>query len=436
ASKSKDNHHEGFLLEKRGSELKDFISIGSLHAATTLKGVEREGNFKGYLFLSYIEEGFMDTVDKLRVLGAGAEFDKCSSSPTLNKVKKATGLRPLLGPWVYPAALPDGGCMNLLKILYGNICIHDCGYCAFSRSTRAKRVKFSPEEFAKLFMELYREGYVEGLFLSSSVCGDSDSTMNEMIEAVRILREKYGFSGYVHLKVLPGASYSVVREAATLADRLSVNLEAPSSVRLQELSSTKSFNVDLLRRLKWISGLKRKGLLPSGHTTQFVVGGGEESDLEILKTVNWLYRELRLNRAYYSAFTPIRGTRFESKPRTPKVRERRLYQADWLLRDYGFKLGEIVFSEEGNLPLDVDPKLAFALSNPHLYPVDVNEASYEELLRVPGIGPKLARRIINLREVEGKIKDAKALAELGVPLKRTLPFIAILGKKQLQLSSQ
>lgn len=396
------------------------------------------GKFKRVFCCSYfLGRAFMDTVAKLRVLGAGAEFDKCASSPTLvrrSKSRRASGSCPLIGPWIYPAALPDGGCMNLLKILYSNMCIHDCGYCAFSRSTRARRVKFSPEEFAGLFMELYRGGYVEGVFLSSSVCGDSDSTMSEMIEAVRVLREKHGFSGYVHLKVLPGASYSMVREAAMLADRVSVNLEAPSSVRLQELSSTKDFGVDLLRRLKWISGMKRRGLLPSGHTTQFVVGGGETSDFEILKTVDWLYRGLSLNRSYYSAFTPIKGTPFEAKPRTPKVRERRLYQADWLLRDYGFKLGELVFGDDGNLPLEVDPKLAFALSNPHLYPVEVNEADYKELLRVPGIGPKLARQIIYLREREGKIRDEKKLAELGVPLRRALPFISISGERQLKLS--
>ncbi len=376
----------------------------------------------------------MDTVAKLRVLGAGAEFDKCSSSPTIGRVRKASGLRSLIGPWIYPAALPDGGCMNLLKILYSNMCVHDCGYCMFSRFTQTRRAKFSPEEFARLFMELYRGGYVEGLFLSSSVSGDSDSTMNEMIEAVRLLRDKHGFSGYVHLKVLPGASYSTVKEAAMIANRVSVNLEAPSDVRLQELTSTKKFDVDLLRRLEWISGLKRRGLLSSGCSTQFVVGGGEETDYEILKTVNWLYKRLDLSRVYYSAFTPIRGTKLEAKPKAPKVRERRLYQADWLIRVYGFKLEEIVFNEEGDLPLSVDPKLAFAFSNTDLYPVEVNEASYEELLRVPGIGPRSARRIIELREKDEVIRDAKKLAELGVSLKRALPFISISGERQLQLT--
>ncbi len=378
----------------------------------------------------------MDVVDKLIVLGSGAKFDKCASSPTLPKsrVRRTSSSHPLVGPWIYPAALPDGGCMNLLKILYANICVHDCGYCAFSHFTRARRAKFSPEELAGLFMELHRDGYVEGLFLSSGVCGDSDSTMNEMIEAVRIIREKYGFSGYVHLKVLPGASYSTVREAVRLADRVSVNLEAPSSARLHELSSTKDFGADLLRRMKWISELGKRELLPSGHTTQFVVGGGGASDLEILRTVSWLYRKLGIRRAYYSAFTPIKGTRFESKPRTPKVRERRLYQADWLLRDYGFKLEEIVFGDDENLPFDVDPKLAFALNNPSLYPIDINEATYEELLRVPGIGPKLARKIISLREREGKVRSIRVLAELGVPLKRTGAFISISGERQLRLS--
>ncbi len=375
----------------------------------------------------------MDAVGKLRVLGAGAEFDKCASSPTLRKVRRGSGSCPLLGPWVYPAALPDGGCMNLLKILYTNRCVHDCGYCAFSRLSSRRRVKFTPEEFARLFMELYHGGYVEGLFLSSSVCGDSDSTMEEMVEAVRILRERYGFRGYVHLKVLPGASYSMVREAAKLADRISVNLEAPSKARLQELSSTKDFGVDLVRRMRWISWLKRRGFLPSGHTTQFVIGGGGESDLEVLRRVCWLYDKMDLNRVYYSAFTPIRGTPFEEKPKAPKVREHRLFQADWLVRVYGFKLEELVFDEEGNLPLRVDPKLAFALSNPHLYPVDVNEANYEELLRVPGIGPKSARRITALREKGGKVKDAGMLAELGVSMGRASPFISISGERQLRL---
>lgn len=381
--------------------------------------------------LLFLEEESLNTMAKLRVLGAGAKYDLCSHDTLLLSGVGRRWRGEL--PGVYPAALPGGGFKNILKVLFTNVCLHDCRYCFSSSSLCRIKTGFTPEELADLFTKLYREGIVEGLFLSSSVCGDSTGTMERMLEAAEIIRRKHNFNGYIHLKVLPGASRDAVKWASELADRLSINMEAPSRSRFQELTSTKNYKSDILQRMKWISEQKSEGRLPSGHTTQFVVGASDETDREILRTVSSLYRYLNLDRAYYSAFEPLKGTPLEKHPPTPLLRQYRLYQADWLLRFYGFKFGDLVFDDSGYLPLRRDPKTEYALNNPDFYPVDVNEGTYQELLRVPGIGPTSASRIVRVRQTQGKITSLRQLQKLGVVVKRARPFISVSSKTQAPL---
>ena len=278
---------------------------------------------------------------------------------------------------------------------------------------------------------------MEGLFLSSGVCRNAERTMEGMVEAVRQLRMKENYEGYIHLKVLPSAPYDLIKEGANYADRLSVNCEAPNKSRFQDLSGTKDFKNDILTRIAWIKGLKKRKMVPSGHTTQFVVGGAGESDKEILKMSQWLYDKMFLNRAYYSAFSPVKGTSFEEREATPVVREHRLYQADWLLRIYDFKFSEIqlALNDDDNIPLTKDPKLLIAKADPDRFPLEVNEASYEDLLHIPGVGPTSARRIINLRRNKIRIENFNQLANVGVVLKRARPYVMVARKRQTQLDN-
>jgi predicted DNA-binding helix-hairpin-helix protein len=265
------------------------------------------------------------------------------------------------------------------------------------------------------------------MFLSSGVGGTPDMVTEKMIETARIVRDEHGFRGYMHLKVLPGTSYEHVKELAQYADRLSVNLEAPNQGRFTELSSTKEYRTDLLRRLGWLKGLNP----PGGITTQFVVGAGGESDLEYLEMTDWLYKKMSLRRVYYSAFDPVRSTTFEGRKKVPLMREHRLYQADWLLRKYGFSFCEVreTLNEDGNLNLKKDPKEVYAENHPELYPVNVENADYEELVRVPGIGPRSAVRI-----VKWGVRTMRQLKEAGVVLKRAAPYLEIDGNRQMRLS--
>jgi predicted DNA-binding helix-hairpin-helix protein len=286
-------------------------------------------------------------------------------------------------------------------------------------------------------MNLYLRNYVEGLFLSSAVCKNAERTMERMVEVVQRLRLKENFEGYIHLKVLPDAPYYLIKEGVQYADRVSINCEAPNKSRFQELSSTKEYKNDILTRMAWIKGFKQRGNLPAGHTTQFVVGGAGESDRELLKMSVWLYDNMLLNRSYYSAFHPIPNTPLETAPPTPLIREHRLYQTDWLFRKYDFKFCEIelAFDDYGNIPLSADPKILIANADPTRFPVEINEASYNDLVHVPGIGPLSARRIINLRKNNIVIEEFEQLRNIGVVLKRARPFIAVAHKRQTQLDN-
>ena len=378
----------------------------------------------------------MDAVEKARILGGAAQYDICSSP--LCKGDKTGGSR-VQGPfgrWIYPAVVPDGRIVRLFKVLMTNACANDCLYCANTCSRVFRRHKFGADELARVFMELNRRRMAEGLFLSSAIAKDGASGMDEMIKAVEILRLRHRFSGYMHLKILPGARFDQVERAIELADRVSINLEAPNADRLGKISSGKEFD-ELVLRMKWVGDVLARGekVLPAGHTTQFVVGASEESDREVLHTTAKLYDRLGLRRAYFSAFQPVEGTALEDRSPTPFVREHRLYQADWLLRKYGFEFEELVFDEGGNLGLDKDPKEIWARRHPERFPVEVNRAAYEELLRVPGIGARSARRIVRQRGKE-RFHTVQEVRGTGVVLKRAEPYILIDGKAagSLQLS--
>ncbi len=356
-------------------------------------------------------------MDKLSTLVAAANFDVCGGPCSQSKSP--------LG-FIYQAALPGGGTVPLLKVLLTNICVNDCVYCVNQIGRDIPRCSFQSEELAKLFMELYNKRLVQGLFLSSGIGSDPSRTMESMIKVVEILRHRYGFKGYIHLKILPGASFDCVEAACRLASRVSVNIEAPTAHHLARLSRKKDLHHGILERMSWVKQIisKNEFLVPSGQTTQFVVGAAGETDLDILHATKSLYGEIGLRRIYFSAFTPIRDSIMEELNPTPPMREHRLYQVDWLLRVYGFSADEtaLALDKNGNLSLGKDPKLAIAQQQPWLFPVDLNKADYAALLRVPGIGPTSAKRIIEARR-EHSIDSLQQLKKMRIATNLALPFI-------------
>jgi predicted DNA-binding helix-hairpin-helix protein len=289
------------------------------------------------------------------------------------------------------------------------------------------RAGFEPEELARTFMDLERRGLVQGLFLSSGVRDDAERAQQRMIEAVDILRHRYAYRGYVHLKILPGVSDAAIEASMRLASRVSVNLEAPTVEHLQTIAPDKHLREELLRPLQRASELCAQGLARSGLTTQFVVGGAGESDRHILQSSDWLYRHYGLRRAYYASFRPVPNTPLSEVPPCAPVRELRLYQADALLTDYGFEVQEMPFGNDGTLPTDLDPKLAHALAHPERYPLEVNTASPEELLRVPGLGPAGVERVLAARR-ERAVLSPGALRRLGVRAGQTTGFLMFNGR--------
>lgn len=333
--------------------------------------------------------------------------------------------------FVHPAVLPNGQRIRLLKTLLSSICERDCYYCPFRSGRDFRRAAFRPEEFARLFMSLVQKGITEGVFLSSGVAGGGVRTQDRLLETAEILRQEFGFRGYIHLKIMPGAERAQVERAMQLANRVSVNLEAPNDSRLAYLAPHKQFLTELLQPLQWIDEIRRAApgqrRWPSS-VTQFVAGGAGETDLELLQTTAYLYRQLHLRRAYYSPFQPISDTPLENQPPTPVLRTYRLYQASFLLRDYGFGVEELPFESEGMLPLHTDPKLLWARQNLRERPVEINRAERHELLRVPGIGPKGAEAILRARR-QGRLRGLSALRALGVHLERAAPFILLDGRR-------
>ena len=370
----------------------------------------------------------MDAEGKLRLLGPAARFEP-AEEVVASRPSAAREQAHDLSECIHQAAVPGGKRIPLLKTLLTSACERDCRYCAFRKGRDFRRATFAPDELARLFMAMHESGMVEGIFLSSGMAGGGPNTEDRLLGTARILRKEYGFRGYLHLKIMPGAERDQVASAMKLADRVSVNLEAPNKRRLSSLAPHKAFDNELLQRLRWIEEIRREkpGRWPSS-TTQFVVGAGDEKDVELLTTSEYLFRKAGLARTYFMAFNPVEGTPLEDHPPAPPEREHRLYQASFLLRDYGFNAEELPFDRHGNLPLQVDPKLAWARRSLRERPIEVNAASRGELLRVPGIGPKGAERIIRARR-QGKLRDLSDLSTCGVVAKRSAPFVLLDGRR-------
>lgn len=356
-------------------------------------------------------------LERLNYLASAAQFDLCGNCGSPSK-------SPL--DFIYRADLPNGGSIPVLKVLLTNVCINDCAYCVNQVGRDVARCSFQPEELAKTFIDLHSKRIVQGLFLSSGIGIDATRTQVSMLKVVEILRRRYSFRGYIHLKILPGARYDCIEEACRLASRVSINIEAPTAQHLSVLSSKKDLQHDILDRMRFIQSLSSKEgcMAPSGQTTQFVVGAAGERDIDILNTTEYLYDEIGLKRTYFSAFQPVSKSRLENVTPTPPMREHRLYQADWLFRVYKFSTQEVnlALGKDGNLSLMKDPKFAIAQKQPWLFPLDVNTAKYEELLRVPGIGPISARRIVQTRK-QSSITSVQQLKKMKIPTRLALPFI-------------
>lgn len=327
-----------------------------------------------------------------------------------------------------------GGEIRLLKTVLTSACERNCNYCAFRAGRDIRRATLKPDEMARVFHQLYISGIAEGMFLSSGLIGGGVQTQDRLIDTAEIIREKYGYRGYLHLKIMPGAEKDQILRAMQLASRISVNLEAPNPSRLEALAPRKSFVEELLQRLRWVDELKAS--LPVNNpyhrrwpslATQFVVGSVGDTDLELLSISEYLFTKLRLSRIYFSKFTPVKGTPFENLPAESMLRQTRLYQASFLLKDYGYSSEEMDFQKNGNLPLDEDPKLAWAKANLLAAPVEINTADRLQLLKIPGIGPKGVKAILESRR-RNPIKEIGDLRRLGIKPERALEYILLNGK--------
>lgn len=377
-------------------------------------------------------------MEKLTILADSAKYDVACTSSGSSRGGKKGGLGSCYAPGCCHAFTADGRCVSLLKVLMTNCCSFDCAYCVNRRSNDVPRATFTPRELADLTIAFYRRNYIEGLFLSSAVLGSADATTERMIEVLRLLREEYGFHGYIHAKAIPGASPLLIQRLGCLADRLSVNVELPSEDSLHLLAPDKGRS-DIFRPMGQIAAsaaASREALTlyrhapafaPAGQSTQMIVGATPESDYHILRLTEGLYRKYSLKRVFYSAYIPVaadsRLPALDTKP--PLVREHRLYQADWLLRFYQFRADEILDESSPNFSPYLDPKCGWAIRHLELFPVDVNRAPYEMLLRVPGIGVKSAQRIRIARR-QGSL-GLEELKRMGVVLKRAQYFITCRG---------
>lgn len=363
----------------------------------------------------------MDTEQKLDLLAPAARFEACDSDTRAGRK----------GP---PAEVPwrDGSPQRLFRVLLSSSCTWNCAYCPLRSGNDTPRATLAPAELAQSFMVRAERGAAQGLFLSSAVDGTVDATMGSMLDALEIVRQRHGYTGYIHLKLLPGTSYGDIERASLLADRLSLNLEAPDAARLALVAPQRSWEGDLLR-LSWARDFAKgqhraaPGALTNGLATQLVVGASGESDRDIVGASTMLYQSLGLRRVYFGAFRPAPGTPLEDQEPTPFVREQRLGQADWLLRHYGFLPPELPFDPQGNLPLGIDPKLAWALGHPEQFPIEINHASQEALLRVPGIGPLSARRILRLRR-QGSFAEPGQLKGIGARNDTARDFLLFGGR--------
>ncbi len=393
--------------------------------------------------------------NKVTELAESARYDVCLASCSSGAAGKPGRTRKPENPlheWIYPASVPGQGKVHILKILQSNSCKNNCTYCRFAvNNDDVKRVSLSPDELAASFMEMVYSGLVEGIFLSSGVCGSPSRAMEDMVKTAVILRRTYRFNGYIHLKIIPGCSEHLIDTAAALANRLSINLEAPTERHLEAIAPDKKLERDILPAVSRVSGLlqaKKNGLSgtaikTTSQTTQFVIGAAGEKDFDIMRSVDRLYRDYFMFRAYFSAYQKqhgpstseatksaiqkkkdeISGKGFEG---SPLLREHRLYQCDFLMRAYGFRFPDLVFNSMGDIPLETDPKTAWAVMNPGFFPVEINKADFDTLLHVPGIGPVAAERIIMIRRC-GVINDIETLKQSGAWTKRAAGWIELNG---------
>lgn len=373
----------------------------------------------------------MDLAEKLEILADSAKYDVACTSSGVDRPGRHGSLGSCAAAGICHAFTPDGRCVSLLKVLYSNVCSYDCSYCVNRRTNDRPRATFTPRELADLTIGFYRRNYIEGLFLSSAVLGTPDRTMELMIEALHILREEYHFNGYIHAKTIPGADPLLVEKIGRLADRLSVNIELPSETSLTALAPDKK-KTAILRPMGQIavqSAQSKKEMVlyrgakpfaPAGQSTQMIIGATPETDRHIMDLTEGLYKKYALRRVFYSAYLPAPHTA------PPLLREHRLYQADWLLRYYHFSARELLTEDEPNFDPYLDPKCTWAVRHPAFFPVEINTAAKEELLRVPGIGPKSALRIIQARRTQNL--GLAELKRIGVVVKRAQYFITCKGR--------
>ncbi len=375
----------------------------------------------------------MDIQHKLTILADAAKYDASCASSGSKGTRAGSRMGTTEGMGICHSYTPDGRCVSLLKILLTNYCIYDCQYCVNRITSDTPRARFTTEEVVQLTLQFYQRNYIEGLFLSSGIIQNADYTMDQLVRVARLLRTEHRFGGYIHLKSIPGAAEVLLAEAGRWADRLSVNVELPTTADLHALAPDKNATeittsmgtirerIDHYHTEKQ-AGFRVERFAPAGQSTQMIVGATPTTDLEIVKTAADLYRDQKLRRIYFSAYSPIphADARLPGKS-PPLVREHRLYQADWLMRFYGYTSQELVAESDGNFALDIDPKLAWALAHREYFPVDVNTADREQLLRIPGIGVRSVDRILSSRRF-GRLRIGD-LQKLRVSWKRAAPFV-------------
>ncbi|NMA83491.1 MAG: putative DNA modification/repair radical SAM protein [Epulopiscium sp.] len=380
----------------------------------------------------------MDIGDKLKILSDAAKYDVSCSSSGSNRKNNKGGIGNASISGICHSWSEDGRCISLLKILFTNHCVYDCLYCVNRSSNDVPRALFTPSEVADLTVNFYKRNYIEGLFLSSAVYQNPNVTMELLLKTVQLLREERNFNGYIHLKAIPGADSKIISKAGMYVDRMSVNIELPSENGLKLLAPQKKKDA-IIKPMAFIKEQRvqaieeknkfrfSKDFVPAGQTTQMIIGATKDNDLSIITLSEGLYKKYHLKRVYYSAYVPVSENPYLpmiSMP--PLIREHRLYQADWLLRFYGYKANELLDQAQANFDLNLDPKCDWALRNMNLFPIEINKADYYLLLRIPGIGVTSAKRIIAARKFS--ILDFENLRKLGVVLKRARHFITCKGK--------
>lgn len=371
----------------------------------------------------------MDAIERFSLLSSQMEHEPAEG------VYGAETAEDCRNVYIYRTQLPNGKRIRLLKTLLSSVCENDCAYCPFRFGRDFRRASLLPDEYALLVSRLHQAGIIDGAFISSGMIGGGVRTQERLLACAELLRKKYNFFSYLHLKLMPGAQFAQVERSLQLADRVSLNLEAPNAARLLHYTEQKNFTQHLWQPLAWVEQIRHEqpalkgwqGRWPSS-STQFVIGGAGESDLELLQVSQTLYRQLNLKRAYYSPFIPHENTPLENQPPTPFKREQRLYQASFLIRDYHYSWQDMPYDHQGNLPLDQDPKLAWAEKHLLHQPVEINHAEMDELLHIPGIGPKGAARILQARRMQ-TIRDVSQLAKLGVQVKRCEKYLLLQGRR-------